>query len=135
MTATMILYGSLNGLIDNRRLSAGTIDTPFSFTVKGLRHEETVSVAHAANAVIYDNSIGAFNTCAIECDYNTRVVLRDTGGNKFSIGLRGTGKAGKYGDPFKLTLGNTNTSVTTINSIQVYNQSGSTAKVHIVVVK
>lgn len=135
MTATLIMYGSMNGLLDGRRINAGTIDTPFSISVNGRRHEVTEEIANAANTTIYANSMGAFNTVAIECDYNTRAVLTDTESNVFSIGIRGTGKTSKYGLPLQLTLGNTINSATTINSIVVHNQSGSTAKVHAIVVK
>jgi len=135
MAATIINYGSMSGLIDGQRLKAGGIDTPFSFTVGGQKHETTWSIANGASAIIYANSLGSFNTVAIECDYNTRIVVTDTGSNVLSLGIRGTGISGKYGLPFQLTLGTTLNASTTINSIVVHNASGSTAKVHAIVIK
>lgn len=135
MAATIINYGSVTGLIDGREIRVGSIDTPNSFSVAGQRHEETLSIANAASGIIYANSLGAFNTCVIECDYNTRVVLTDTNGATMSLGIRGTGKAGEYGQPFQLTLGTTSDASNTINSIVVHNESGSTAKVHGIVIK
>jgi hypothetical protein len=135
MAATLLLYGSVSGLIDNRRLVVGTLNTPFSFSVKGQKDETTVSIANAANAAVYANALGQLNTIAIECDYNTRVVLTDTANSSFSLALRGTGKAGKYGHPLVLTKCNTINSATTINSVVVHNKSGSAAKVHFLGVK
>ena len=135
MTATIIGYGSLSALIDGQRVNVGSIDTPASFNIGGQKHEVTWSVANAANAAIYANSLGAFNTVAIECDFNTRVVLTDTESNVFSLGLRGTGKASQYGLPLFISLGTTVNSATSINSIVVHNESGSTAKIHAIVLK
>jgi len=137
MTATLILYGSVTGLVDGRRITAGSNETASSFLVKGLRHEETLSIANGASGIIYANSLGAFNTAVIESDFDTRVVLTDNAAvpNVFSLGLRGTGKATQYGLPLVLTLGTTLNASTTINSIVVHNVSGQTAKVHGIVLK
>jgi hypothetical protein len=135
MTATILAYGSISALIDGQRLNVGSIDTPASFIVNGQKHEVTWSIANGANAVIYANSLGAFNTVAIECDFNTRIVLTDTASNVFNLGIRGTGKARQYGLPLPITLSTTINAATTINSIVVHNESGSTAKVHAIVIK
>jgi hypothetical protein len=135
MSATLILYGSLSGRLDNRRVEAGSIDTPMSIVVKGTRDEATVSIANGASATLYANALGGLNTITIECNQNTRLVLTDTAINQFSLNVRGTGKKDKYGAPLQLTLGNTLNAATTINSIVAHNNSGSTCKVHFVGVK
>jgi len=135
MTATMIVYGSLSGLLDGQPVAAGSIDTPASFSVKGTRHEVTVSIANAANAALYANTLGQVNTIAIECNQNTRIAWKDTGGASWSQAIRGTGKKNQYGAPLILTKGNTTNSTVYINSIIAHNQSNSTGKVHAVLIK
>lgn len=135
MAETMLVYGSLTGLIDGQPVGAGSIDTPQSFTVKGTKHEVVANIANAASATLYANTLGKLNSISIECNQNTRIAWKDTGGGSWNTIIRGTGKKKQYGAPVTLTTGWTTNSNVYINSVVANNESGNTCKVHSIMIK
>jgi len=131
MAFNLQAYVRASARIDNTAVEAGSLERPFNFSVTGLKYELTKSIANAANSVMYNAQLTAFTFLMIESDYPVRLKITDTNSNTFSLWLAGTNTANRYGMP--LVLGNDNTASTyTINSIQAFNTSGSTAKVHII---
>lgn len=132
MSVNLQVFTRASARIDNTNVVAGSTERPINYTITGVKHERTVSIANAANSTVFAADISAFSFLLLESDYNTRVLLTDTNSNTFSIWLRGTGVSERYGVPF--ILANDNTSSTYIvNAIQVFNTSGNTAKVHILI--
>lgn len=118
--------------IDNTLVFAGSVERPVNFEITGLKYELVASIANAANAVIYNTHLTAFTYMIVESDENVQIALTDTNSAAFSIWLRGTGITNRYGVPFQLANDNT-TSTFVINTVQAFNTSGNTAKVHILV--
>lgn len=118
--------------IDNTMVHAGTTERGVNFEITGVKYELTASISNAANAVIYNSHLTAFSYLLIESDENVQIKLTDNASATFYVWLRGTGVTSRYGLP--LQLGNDNTNSTAIiNTIQAFNTSGNTAKVHILV--
>jgi hypothetical protein len=118
--------------IDNTLVFAGTTERGVNFEITGLKYELTASIANSANAVIYNSNLTAFSYLVVEADENVRILITDNSSASFSVWLRGTGVTSRYGLP--LQLGNDNTTSTyIINTLQAFNTSGNTAKVHILV--
>lgn len=132
MTFNLQALARISARIDNTVVNAGTVERPVSISLTGKKYELVESIANAANTVIYNSNLSSFNFLWIESDENVRVKLTDTNSNTFSIWLRGTGVSERYGVPFPLANDNTQ-STYVINTIQVFNTSGNTAKVHIIV--
>lgn len=133
MAFSLQTYVRAAARIDNTVVEAGSLERPYNQSVTGLKYELTQSIANAANAVMFNAQLSAFQFLIIESDYPVRLKLTDTNSNTFSLWLAGTNTANRYGLP--LCLGNDNTTSTyTINAVQAFNTSGSTAKVHIIVI-
>ena len=132
MSVNLQLFARMSARIDNTIVVAGSTERPINYTITGIKHERTVSIANAANAALFAADVSAFSLLWLESDYNTRVLLTDTNSNTFSIWLRGTGVSERYGVPFILANDNT-ASTFIVNSVQVFNTSGNTAKVHILI--
>ena len=135
MAVNLQCFGFGSARIDRELVTAGSIETPTNIQVDGEVYETQREIANAANTVVYNDELSTFNYLWIASDYNTRVVFADTGGNSFSMTLRGTGVSKKYGVPIQLGADETVNAATTINSVTVFNSSGNTAKVSILVVK
>jgi len=135
MSFIVSCYARFASILDGTPYQGGSIEKPTTLVVAGQKEDPTYTIANAANATVYSNSIGQFEFAFIESDMNTRVVLTDTESNVFSLGLRGTGVAGRYGVGLPLGQGTTLNSNTTINSIVVHNESGSSAQVRAFIVK
>jgi hypothetical protein len=135
MSATLNVWASAGARIDGRAFPLGDHNVPTAITVTGNVHERRDTIANAANAVVYSDELGDFVFGWLESDMTTRVVLTDTESNSFSLPLLGTGESGKMGLPLLLGGDDTVNTATTINSIQVFNVSGSSAKVRCVIVE
>lgn len=121
--------------IDNTVISAGSLERPVNFTVTGTKHDQIVSIANAANSVLYVAAdLADFEYLYIASDYDVRLLIGDTNSNTFSIQVRGTGTVNRYGVPFILGYNHTTDASNTINTITAFNTSGSTAKVRILAV-
>lgn len=133
MAFNLQAYVRASARIDNTMVEAGSLERPYNFSASGLKYELTQSIANAANATIWNAQLSGFTFMLVESDYPVRLKLTDTNSNTFSLWLAGTNTANRYGMP--LPLGNDNTTSTyIINSIQAFNTSGSTAKVHIIAI-
>lgn len=135
MSINLQTYGRFSVRIDERTVSAGSIEKPVNISIDGTSHQRVASIANASNTAMYSNELSTFNYLYLASDYNTRIVVMDTESNSFSFQLRGTGEANKYGVEFKLGLDETLNSSVTINSVHAYNTSGNTAKVICIVLK
>ena len=122
-------------LIGNEPVSVGSIERPATINTTGNKYFLTETIANGANAVVYNSSLTAFTYLYIASDFDTRMKLTDTGSNTFSVTLRGTNTEEKYGIPFQLGADETVNTATTLNTIQIFNTSGNTAKVKILVVE
>lgn len=128
-------YGHAAARIDGETIVLGSLERPISISVTGNIHRRTETIANGANAVIYADELGDFVFLYISSDYTTRVKLTDTGGSTFHLPLKGTGTANKQGLPIMLGDDSTLNSNVSINAVQVFNESGSSAKVTLVIVE
>ena len=135
MTATLNVWASAGARIDGRALPLGSHAVPTSISVTGNVHRRRDVIANGANSTMYSDELGRFSFGWIEADFNTRVLLTDTQSATFSLPVRGTGTAGVYGMPLFLPNDVTTNSNVTINSIQVFNDSGSDATVNVVIIE
>src|SRR3972149_5318933 len=135
MTFNLQIWQKLGSGVDGKSITRGSLEKPVSISVTGNKFAKTETIANAANATMYADELGDFSYMRIASDFNTRVVFTDTNSGTFNMQLRGTGRANEYGLPFQLGLDETVNSTTTINSVVAHNESGSTAKVDIVVVE
>lgn len=135
MSVTLNVWASAGARIDGRGFPLGDHSVPAAISVTGNVHERREAIANSANAVMYNDELGDFEFLWIESDMNTRVLLADTAGNSLSVPLRGTGTSGKMGLPLLLGGDNTADSNTSINTVTVFNESGSTARVRCVAVE
>ncbi len=122
--------------IDNTVVSAGSLERPVNFALgTGTKHDQVVSIANAANSVLYAAAdLADFEYLYIASDYDVRLLIGDTNSNTFSIQVRGTGTDSRYGVPFILGYNHTTDASNTINTITAFNTSGNTAKVRILAV-
>jgi hypothetical protein len=131
---TVQFYNYMGSRFTNQSIQAGSLERPVSVTVAGSKYEVEYEIANGANTLMYNNQLTSFNTLYLVSDFNTRAQFGDTGNAAFSIGLRGTGNTEKFG--VALTLGSdSTTSGNTINTIRVFNVSGSTATVRLIATK
>lgn len=134
MAESLFVYAKVMGDFDTDLISLGSTQVPVSVNTTGHIHKRTAIIANAANTVVYNDELGTFNFCWLASDYNTRVLITDNASASFSIQLLGTGTSGSYGVPLMLALDETSNSSATINAIQVFNNSGSTAQVQCLVI-
>lgn len=118
--------------IDNTIVSGGTTERAVNFEITGQKYELTDSISDNSNSVVYNSNLSEFKYLLLESDETVQIQITDTNSDTFSFWLRGTGVAGRYGVPFQLANDNT-TSTFVINTLQAFNTSGNTAKVHILV--
>ena len=134
MAFSLQTYSRFSGRIDNQLTKGGSLEVPVTISVTGNVYNEVATVANGANTTIYNDDLGTFTYLYLASDFNTRAKITDTNSNTFSIQLRGTGEAAKYGIPLTLGLDETTDASNTINTIQVFNTSGSSAKIFITVI-
>ena len=120
-------YSRLSALINGEDLSAGSVESPVSVSVTGLPYRLDQSIANSANAVMYSNALAGFSYLYLVSDFDLRLVITNNASASFSLTIKGTGKSGQYGVPFVLASDDTTSSSVIINSLQVFNTSGSTA--------
>jgi hypothetical protein len=135
MTFNIQVWQKLAGRVDGESVKRGSLEKPISISVTGNKFTKTETIANAANATMYADELGDFSYLRIVSDFNTRVVFTDTASATWNVQLLGTGRANEYGLPYQLGLDETSNSTTTINSVVAHNESGSTAKVDILIVE
>lgn len=135
MSVTLQVFGHVGGLIDKEEVDVGSLHRPVSVSVTGNVHRKTVTIANGANTTLYSDELGNFVLFYAVSDRTTRVVLTDTAGNSFNLPLRGTNTTGKYGVPLILGDDSTVNSNISINSVVVFNESGSSAKVKLTIIE
>jgi len=135
MTFNLQAWQKLAARIDGESVARGSLEKPISISVTGNRFAKTETIANGANTTMYADELGDFNYLRIVSDFNMRVVFTDTASATFNMQLLGTGRANEYGLPFELGLDETSNSSTTINSVVAHNESGSSAKVDILVIE
>lgn len=134
MSFNLLAWAKATVRLDGETINLGSLEKPVSISVTGNVHERIETIANSANATIYSDELGDFTFLGIVSDFNTRVQVTDTASDTFSLPLLGTGVTNKYGLPLMLGDDTTNTGAS-INSVQVFNNSGSTAKVKLVIVE
>lgn len=135
MAISLQAYSYFASLIDSNLLSKGSLESPISIQLDGDPFTFGQTIANAANAIMYSDQLGTFNYLYIASDFNLRMLITDNASQTFSLGLRGTGVSNSFGIAFQLGLDETSNSTTTINAVQVFNTSGSSARCLIVVAK
>lgn len=135
MSNSLQSYSYFASLIDSNKLEEGSLETPISITLDGDPYKFGATIANAANTIMYADQLGTFNFLYIACDFDLRILITDNASASFSLGLRGTGISGRFGIALQLGLDETSNTNTTINAVQAFNTSGSTARCLIVVAK
>lgn len=135
MAFNLQVFAHVAGLIDNEEIDAGSLERAISLSVTGNVLKRREAIANGANSVLYSNELNGFNFLYAASDYDTRIRFTKTDGSTCDFELTGTGKSQKYGIPLMLGSDDTVNSNVTINAIQVFNESGSAAKVILIAVK
>jgi len=135
MTVNLQVYSKASALVQGRVVGFGSLDVPASIEITGDKFEKTVPVANAANTVMYADELGGFNYLAIASDYDTRILLTDTGGDTFSLQIRGSGTSNEPGPPQEFFQDHTSDDTDRINAVRVFNESGNAAQVSLVVLE
>lgn len=133
-STTLQVFNRASARVDNELLSIGSCEIPVNLAVTGTKYDKTESVANGANSQIFNAQMSAFKFLYLVSDFDLRVLISDDNSNTFSFFIRGTGTDNKFGIPFILGYDDTTNTSQVINSVRVYNSSGNTAKVRLVVV-
>lgn len=131
---TLQVFNRASARVDNELLSIGSCEIPVNLAVAGVKYDKTESIANGANSQVFNAQLSAFKFLYVASDHNTRMVITDDNSNSMSFFLRGTGTDNKFGIPFILGFDDTTNTSQVINSVRIFNTSGNTAKVRIVVV-
>jgi len=108
----------------------GSLETPISVTATNeIVYQRVFSISNSANATVYDDTLGNFDYLWVASDFNTRLLCTNVNSVALNFQLLGTGTSGSYGVPFVLGLDLSTNSSVTINTLQVFNDSGSTANI------
>ena len=148
-TLNLLQYASVR--VDGRIYEVGSLTKPHGIDVTGLVHEQIHTVGTETTVKIFDidDDISDFDFLFIESDQDLILELvtdddGDVGEEVFTVGLDGSGTAGKYGGAFVLCRDTSYANYTVnfgggtldnIETIRVRNLNDTTtAKVHIVAV-
>lgn len=130
MATNLQIFGRFSGRVDGEVRQGGTVERPINVAIAGIDYSHVFSVANSANTTIYSANLADFNFIWIASDYTVAMKITDTNSNTFRLALVGSGVTGRYGIPFMLGDDGT-TGAFTINTVQVFNTSGNTAKIRI----
>lgn len=134
MTFPVQVWSRVDARLGSEHVKDGSLEVPTSIEVVGNAIEKIVTVANAANSVIYNADLTGFLYLRVVTDFNTRLLITDTASNTFAVRLRGTGVADSFGIPFQLGADDTSSSQT-LNTLQIFNTSGNTAKIKLLVIQ
>jgi hypothetical protein len=130
MAVTLQSYNRAVVRVDGTTYAAGSLETPVSVTITNeIVFQRVYSIATGANATVYDDTLANFDFIWVSSDFNTRLLCTNVNSVALNFQLLGTGTSGSYGVPFILGLDLSTNSSVTINTLQVFNDSGSTANV------
>lgn len=116
--------------VDGVTYQVGSLETPISVTATNeIVYQRVFSISNSANATVYDDTLGNFDYLWVASDFNTRLLCTNVNSVALNFQLLGTGTSGSYGVPFVLGLDLSTNSSVTINTLQVFNDSGSTANI------
>lgn len=110
MAKTIQLTQYLSGLLDSGRVEIGSLSTPADVSLaSGLRYDKEFTVGIETTKKLFDASVefATFELIAVQCDLDLMLEMVTDDGNEvgeraFTIGLRGSGVAGKFGMLFFL---------------------------------
>jgi hypothetical protein len=130
MAVTLQSYNRATVRVDGVTYSVGSLETPISITVTNeIVFQRVYSIATGANATVYDDTLSNFDFLWIASDFNSRLLCTNVNSVALNFQLLGTGTSGSYGVPFILGLDLSTNSSVTVNTFQVFNDSGSTANI------
>jgi hypothetical protein len=135
MSVSLNIWAAAGMQVNSQGFLAGSLHRAITLSLTGNVHDRTEAIANAANAALYSDELGTFGFLYVASDQDVRILVTDNTSASMSFTVKGTATANKQGVPFMLGDDQTSNTSARINSVQVFNVSGSTANVRCFIVE
>ena len=135
MSVSLNVWAAAGMRVNGVGIPIGSTQKSVTLSLTGNVHDRTEAIANAANAVLYNDELGTFGFLYLASDQDVRVLITDNTSASISLTIKGTAVANKHGVPLMLGDDQTSNTNARINTVQVFNESGSTANVRCFVVE